>query len=79
MGVHHFAVQLAQDPLLQAATPLRALVLLYVGPDQMLPLTSALGAIVGVLLIFWQRTVALIRKTWRLLLQKLQRIDAPKT
>jgi hypothetical protein len=31
--------------------------LLYVGPDQILPLTSVLGAIVGVLLMFWNRVV----------------------
>jgi hypothetical protein len=34
-------------------------VLLYVGPDQIMPLTSVLGAIVGVVLMFWNRLVAL--------------------
>jgi hypothetical protein len=32
-------------------------VVLYIGPDQILPLTSVLGGIVGVLLMFWQRLV----------------------
>ena len=32
--------------------------LLYVGPDQIVPLTSVLGAIVGVGLMFWGRLVA---------------------
>lgn len=36
--------------------------LAYVGPDQILPLTSVLGAIVGVLLIFWRYVVALFRR-----------------
>ena len=37
-------------------------VLLYVGPDQLMPLTSILGAIVGVALIFWNKIVTLTRK-----------------
>ncbi len=40
--------------------------ILYVGPDQILPLTSALGAIAGFLMIFWQRVVGLARKVWQL-------------
>jgi hypothetical protein len=31
--------------------------LLYVGPDQIMPLTSVLGAIVGIALMFWNRLV----------------------
>jgi len=57
----------------ETAAALRTVVLLYVGPDQMLPLTSALGAIVGVLLMFWQRFVALARRAWRFTMSKLQR------
>lgn len=37
---------------------------LYVGPDQILPLTSALGAIAGFLMIFWQRVVGIVRRMW---------------
>lgn len=33
---------------------------LYIGPDVFLPLTSALAAIAGVLLMFWQRIVGLV-------------------
>lgn len=36
--------------------------LLYVGPDQILPLTSILGAIGGALLIFWRHVVNAFRK-----------------
>jgi hypothetical protein len=45
-------------------------VILYIGPETMLPLASALAAIAGVLLMFWQRFVGLLRKLWRLLVRK---------
>jgi hypothetical protein len=41
--------------------------LLYVGPDQIMPLTSVFGAIVGVILMFWGRLVSVTRKGWMLL------------
>jgi len=44
--------------------------LLYIGPDAFLPFVSALAAAGGVLLMFWQRFVGLIRKMWRLLTRK---------
>jgi hypothetical protein len=37
-------------------------VILYIGPDQIMPLTSILGAIVGVALMFWNRLVGLVQK-----------------
>jgi len=43
---------------------------LYIGPETMLPLASALAAIGGVLLMFWQRVVALARKFWRFIVRK---------
>jgi hypothetical protein len=46
------------------------LVILYIGPETILPLTSALAAILGVVLMFWQRFVGLIRKLWRLFVRK---------
>jgi hypothetical protein len=45
-------------------------IILYIGPETMLPLVSALAAIGGVLLLFWQRLVGLIRKFWRFLFRK---------
>jgi hypothetical protein len=45
-------------------------VILYIGPDVMLPLTSALAAIAGVLLMFWQRVVGLLRSARDLLVQR---------
>ena len=43
---------------------------LYVGPDQILPLTSLLGAIVGIILIFWRYVVGLAGKVWHLLFRR---------
>lgn len=41
---------------------LLSLHLLYVGPDQILPFTSILGAIGGVLMIFWRQVVGVAKK-----------------
>ena len=46
------------------------MIMLYIGPETMLPLASALAAIGGVLLIFWQRFVGLVRKLWRVIARK---------
>lgn len=45
-------------------------VALYVGPDVMLPLTSALAAIAGVLLMFWHRFVGLLRSVRNMLFHR---------
>ncbi len=44
---------------------LAAIILLYSGPDQILPLLSILGAIIGFLLIWWQRFTRLVRRAWQ--------------
>ena len=54
----------------RSAPPLGTFVLLYVGPDQILPLTSVLGALIGLLLIFWHRAVAVVRRVWQLLFNR---------
>ena len=36
--------------------------LLYVGPDVLMPVMSALAAVVGLLLTFWRRVVGIIRR-----------------
>jgi hypothetical protein len=48
------------------------IVVLYIGPETILPLTSALAAIVGVLLLVWHRVVELVRKTWLFCTNKAQ-------
>ena len=45
-----------------AQVPLAAFPVLYIGPDQVLPLTSFIGAAVGVLLMFWNRVVGVFRR-----------------
>ena len=37
-------------------------VLLYIGPDQIMPLTSVLGAVIGIALMFWNRLLGLAHK-----------------
>jgi hypothetical protein len=39
-------------------------VMLYIGPDQIMPLTSVFGAIVGVALMFWGHLVGLVTRCW---------------
>jgi len=41
-----------------------SIVLLYVGPDQLMPIASVFSAILGVALMFWHRLVALVRRCW---------------
>ena len=43
---------------------------LYIGPDVLLPITSALAAIAGVALIFWNRLVGIFRKIWLMLTRR---------
>lgn len=36
--------------------------MLYFGPETIMPLGSALAAVMGVILLFWQRTVGYVRR-----------------
>jgi hypothetical protein len=40
------------------------LLFLYVGPDQMMPVASALATVLGVIMIFWNRVVGLVRRVF---------------
>ncbi len=66
MDMHHLFT------LLPASQFLSAVILLYAGPDQILPLMSVLGAILGVLLMFWQRFVSLVRRVSQFLISRLR-------
>lgn len=35
---------------------------LYIGPDVLMPVASAIAALVGILLMFWRRTVAFAQR-----------------
>jgi hypothetical protein len=52
--------------------PLSALpwAVLYIGPDVFLPITSALAAIAGVLLMFWNRVVGLVKKLYQMVTRR---------
>ena len=39
--------------------------LLYIGPDAAMPIASALTAIAGVAVMFWHKTVAIVKGTGR--------------
>ncbi len=41
--------------------------MLYIGPDALMPLASALAAIAGVLMLFWNKTVGATRALGRFL------------
>jgi hypothetical protein len=45
--------------------------LLYIGPDVFLPLASALAAVVGVILMFWQRLSGWVRSLWRTVFRRM--------
>jgi undecaprenyl pyrophosphate phosphatase UppP len=45
-------------------------VILYIGPDVFLPLTSALAAIAGVLLMFWNRIIGFVRKLYHMVTRR---------
>jgi hypothetical protein len=40
-------------------------VVLYIGPDVLMPIASALAAVAGILLLFWRKTVEIVRKVGR--------------
>lgn len=58
--------------LLLLSFPRLPIILLYAGPDQLLPLASFLGAVIGVLLIGWQRLVMLFRRVFQFLTARFQ-------
>jgi hypothetical protein len=39
--------------------------LLYLGPDTAMPLASAIAAVVGVAVMFWHKTVAMVKGAGR--------------
>jgi hypothetical protein len=45
-------------------------IVLYVGPDLMLPLTSAFAAAAGLVLMFWHRVVGVLRTGWQMLFDR---------
>lgn len=46
---------------------------MYVGPETMLPLASALAGVTGAALLFWRRIVRRVRAGWRRLTDAVER------
>jgi hypothetical protein len=53
------------------------LIVLYVGPDQIMPLASIFGAIVGLALMFWNRVVGLASRCWAAVVRRSDPGHAP--
>ena len=47
---------------------------MYVGPETLMPLASALAAVAGVLLMFWRKTVGVARGTYGFLKRAASRL-----
>jgi hypothetical protein len=57
-----YALAWFTQPVLLAGHPLGpGVVLLYFGPETMMPVGSFLAALLGLLLLFWRQTVSLAR------------------
>lgn len=70
MTVSTATLALVMDHLLRPDAGLWTLTLLYVGPDQILPLASFLSAFVGIILIFWRYLVGLVKRAWHTLVKR---------
>jgi hypothetical protein len=55
------------------------IILAYFGPETTLPLASIMGAVVGVLLIFWNFLTGLVAKCFRRVFKKADNASAPGT
>ena len=64
--------------LLNGGYQFLSVMLLYAGPDQILPLMSVIGAIFGFLLIFWQRFVRSLRSVSQFFMSKLRPVTKKK-
>lgn len=53
--------------------------MLYVGPDQIIPFSGAVGTIIGLLLIFWGKVLQVVRKFYGLFSSKPAVEDEPRT
>jgi hypothetical protein len=59
-----------------ARSPVAAL---YIGPDQILPLTSVLGAITGLALMFWNRLLGVVRRSLDLFKRRSDSTEPDRT
>jgi hypothetical protein len=51
---------------------------MYIGPETIMPLASALAAISGVILMFWRRVVGFARMTYQAVTRTFSRLFASR-
>ncbi len=52
---------------------------MYVGPETMMPLASAVAAVAGILMVFWRRTVAALRAGARFISRVVSQLSARRS
>ena len=62
MEIHNLFLNLAGLSFFDADLAWLGLLILYIGPETIIPLTSFLAAIVGILLMFWRWVVGIFRR-----------------
>lgn len=64
-------------PLIPGWGEKSSIVLLYLGPDSMLPLASMLAAVAGFFLIFWRYITKFVKKVFRWIMRKPEETSPP--
>lgn len=67
MYIHSLAILATVGPKVLSGLGYQSILLLYLGPETIMPLASVLGAVVGFLLIFWRLLLKPLKKISRLL------------
>lgn len=70
MQTHLFDLAHLVSGLMSGSSTSAPVVLLYFGPETILPLASFLAAAAGVILMFWRQILVTIRKAYRMVLRK---------
>jgi hypothetical protein len=65
MDIHASTLFIGQFPVLLTNGFPPSMVLLYLGPETIMPVGSFLAAALGVFLIFWRQTVAIARNSFK--------------
>lgn len=66
MFIHNLTIFAVVGPKLLWNLGHQTILLLYLGPETIMPLASILGAIVGFLLIFWRFILRFFKKIFKL-------------
>ena len=65
MEIHSFFLNIVEHSFFDKESLRITFFLLYIGPETILPLTSFVAAVVGILLMFWRWVVGIFRKSLR--------------